>query len=290
MNFFKSHFRYNKRQRNGIFFLLLIIVLLQSVFFFVDFSSGEIIDFSSKEITLFQHEMDSLKNIEIKNKTPKVYSLNPNYITDYRGYQLGMATGEIDRLHAFREKGSYINSAKQFQEITKVSDSLLSTISPYFKFPTWVTSKNTTLKNKQRNTGNKPIVKQDINLANASDLRIVNGIGEKFADRIIAYRTKLQGFSFNNQLYEVWHLDKEVVDRVLQYFEVVEPPIIQKININEATFKQVLSVVYIDYELTKKIFSYKDEVAEIQSIEELKKIEGFPLDKFTRIALYLKAE
>ena len=55
-------------------------------------------------------------------------------------------------------------------------------------------------------------------------------------------------------------------------------------------FKEVLSIVYIDYELTKKIFEYRDEVAELQSLEELKQIDGFPLEKFDRIALYLEAK
>jgi len=77
---------------------------------------------------------------------------------------------------------------------------------------------------------------------------------------------------------------------VLTRFQVIELPIIQKINVNTASFKEVLAIVYLDYELTKKIFNYKDEVAEIQSIDELKKIEGFPLDKFDRIALYLQAK
>jgi len=270
--------------------LLLIIVSLQSVFFFFDFSSEETIDFSSKEIALFQTEMDSLSKVDLKNRTPKIYPFNPNFITDYKGSQLGMSIEEIDNLHAFRSKGSYINSVKQFQNITKINDSLLSKISPYFKFPEWVTASTTILKSESRNKTKNPIVKQDINLVNASELRIVNGIGEKLADRIIDYRTKLQGFSFNNQLYEVWNLDKEIVDKVLQYFEVVESPIIQKINVNEATFKEILAIVYIDYELTKKIVNYRVEVAEIQNIEELKKIEGFPLEKFDRIALYLAAQ
>jgi DNA uptake protein ComE-like DNA-binding protein len=91
-------------------------------------------------------------------------------------------------------------------------------------------------------------------------------------------------------LYEVWNLDPEVANEVLRYFKINSPPTIQKININTASFKEVLAIVYIDYELTKKIFEYRDEVAEIQSIEELKKIDGFPLDKFNRIALYLHAK
>lgn len=290
MNNSKFHFSYNKRQRNGILFLLLIIVLLQLVFFFVDFSSNEITNFSEKEMILFQKEMDSLKIIKIGNKKPKVYLFNPNFITDFKGYQLGMSIDEIDRLHNYRKRGSYVNSIKQFQEVTKVSDSLLNEISPNFKFPKWVDFKKTPQKEKFINSSKKIVVKQDINTVNASELRIVNGIGEKLADRVIAYRNKLQGFSFDDQLYEVWNIDKEVIDRVLQRFEVVKPPLIQKLNVNEATFKQVLAIVYIDYELTKKIFNYRDEVAEIQSLEELKKIDGFPIEKFDRIALYLVAE
>jgi DNA uptake protein ComE-like DNA-binding protein len=163
-------------------------------------------------------------------------------------------------------------------------------ISPYFKFPEWITSKK--IQNTQSTISKTTAIVEvkDINLATAKELQVVKGIGETLAARIINYRDKLQGYSFNSQLYEVWNLDPEIVVQLLKYFQVKEQPVIQKINVNTATFKEVLSIVYIDYELTKKIFSYKDEVAEIQSIEELKKIDGFPLVQFDRIALYLSAE
>lgn len=119
---------------------------------------------------------------------------------------------------------------------------------------------------------------------------VVKGIGPAFAQRIIKYRNLLNGYSMNDQLYEVWNLEKEVADRVLERFIVIEKPNITKINVNTASFKEVLSIVYIDYELTKKIFDYRDEVAELQSLEELKQIEGFPVEKFDRIALYLQAK
>ena len=287
MNFFKSHFSYNKRQRNGIFFLLLIIVSLQSIFFFFDFSSETVIDDSSVEILAFQNEMDSLRLTAIEKSKPEIYPFNPNYITDFKGYQLGMSVQEIDRLLAYREKGFFVNSTKQFQEVTRVNDSLLNTISLYFKFPDWVSSSKKKVFEKP---AKEILVLKDINQVTAEDLKIVNGIGDKLSARIISYRDKLQGFSFNNQLYEVWYLDTLVANKVLTRFQVIEQPIIKKINVNTASFKEVLAIVYLDYELTKKIFNYKDEVAEIQSINELKKIEGFPLDKFDRIALYLQAK
>lgn len=290
MNILKSHFGYHKRQRDGIFFLLLFIVFLQGIFFFVDFSSEDNTAVSQTEIEAFQQEMDSLKNVEEEKNTPKVYPFNPNFITDFKGHQLGMSTDEIDKLLAFRAQGKFINSTKQFQEITGVNDRLLAEISLYFKFPDWITSGKTTGKQYANSKIDKSIAKKDLNSASAEDLKMINGIGEKLAKRIIDYRTKLQGFSFNDQVFEVWALDKEIAGKVLQYFEVTKPPSIKKININTATFKEVLAIVYLDYELTKKIFNYKKQVAEIQSIEDLKKIDGFPLEKFNRIALYLDAK
>ncbi len=289
MNFFKSHFSFNKRQRNGVFFLLLLIVALQLTFFYADFSTGILI-IPNNQIAEFKLEMDSLKKIELENRKPKIYPFNPNYISDFKGYQLGMSLEEIDRLHSFREKNNFVNSAKQFQKVTQVSDSLLNLISPNFKFPGWVISKASEEKNNSKYRVQKTIIKRDINLINSSDFKSIKGIGAKLATRIVNYRTKLQGFSRDDQLYEVWYLDKVVADRILKNFEVKELPKILKLNINEATFKQLLSIVYIDYELTKKIVNYRDEVAEIQSLEELKKIEGFPIEKFERIALYLVAE
>ena len=290
MNFIKYYFEFNKRQRNGVFFLLFIIVFLQLIFFFVDFSSNKSTSFSNIEIETFQKELDSLELVQATNKKPKIYSFNPNFITDYKGYQLGMSVSEIDKLLAFRKTERFVNSVDEFQKVTGVNDSLLSVISPMFKFPDWVTSPKNTRKMSSKIILEKSKVKKDINSASIEDFIKVYGIGEKLATRIVNYRTKLQRFTFNEQLFEVWGLDKEVSINVLNQFEVKDKPIIIKINVNDASFKEVLAIVYLDFELTKKIFNYRDEVAEIQSIDELKKIDNFPLEKFNRIALYLEAK
>ncbi len=292
---------FNKSQRIGILSLLLIIVGLQFVLYYFDFSRPiDSIELSSREITAFQKQIDSLKELELDNKKPKVYLFNPSFITDYKGYKLGLSTEEIDKLLAYRKKGKYINSVKEFQQVSGVSDSLLAVLTPYFKFPDWLQQKNKSslLKQKKWNKSSEKKmeeaafsgVKNDLNTATKQDLIKIKGIGEKLANRIIKYRQKLHGYLIDEQLYEVWYLDKEVADKVLQRFTVINKPDITPININTASFKEVLHAPYMDYELTKKIFEYRDEMAEIQSLEELKKIEGFPLDKFDRISLYLTAE
>ena len=292
MNIFKSHFWYNKSQRNGVFFLLFFILILQGVYFFVDFSSSEETNLPSEEIILFQNQIDSLKLIEIENRKPKIYPFNPSFITDYKGYQLGMTTQEIDRLLSYRESGKYINSARQFQVVTKVSDSLLAVISPYFKFPDWISrKKNTSLNyNKPKEEEIFTGEKQDLNIVTAIQLKEIKGIGDKLSERIIKYRTSMKGFMNDEQLEQVYGLKPEVIAKVLQRYTVLSQPTIEKVNVNTATFKEVLHLPYIDYELTKKIFQYRDEVAEIQNLEELKNIEDFPIENFDKIALYLKAE
>ena len=290
MNKLKSHFKYSKSQRNGILFLIIVIVSLQAGFFFINFTSKKVNPSNkSNDITLFLKELDSLKNIKSQLSKPKTYPYNPNFLSDYKASLLGMSVEEIDRLITFRSQNKFINSVSQFQQVTQVSDSLLGILSPNFKFPDWVNKKNNN-NNKGSTTTNTVVIKKDINLATVEDLKVVKGIGDKLALRIVNYRNRLQGFSIDNQLYEVWYLDKEVADNVLNYFEIKEKPLIKKININTASFKEVLKIVYLDYELTKKIFNYRDEVAEIQNINELKKIDSFPIEKFNRITLYLQAK
>ncbi len=293
----KSHFWYTKNQRNGILFLLTIILIVQFLYHFVSFEEKGRIDIDQASIVSFQHQIDSLKQIELENRKPKIYPFNPNYITDYKGSKLGMSIEEIDKLLAYRKKGLFVNSVKEFQNVTQVSDSLLNAISPYFKFPDWVTKKNKKRTKLPKRSFNNEIKKRkeeisttDINLATQNDFQAIEGVNENLSERIVKYRTKLQGFSIPEQLFEVWGLKEEVGTKILQTFSIKTPPVIQKINVNTASFKEVLSIPYIDYQLCVKIFDYRDEVAELQSILELKNIEGFPLDKYNRIILYLLAQ
>ena len=291
----KSHFWYTKSQRNGILFLLASIIGLQLLFHFINFGDNRLVTPNQAKMSFYQHQLDSLKKISLEDKKYTIYPFNPNYISDHKGYQLGMKTKEIDLLLAHRNKRLFVNSAKEFQEVTKISDSLLQAISPYFKFPEWVQQKNREKKEPftfatktKKNISN--ITSTDINKATPYDFTLVKGVDEYLSERIIKYRSKLQGFSFSEQLFEVWGLEKEVADNILQVFSIQKKPRITKINVNTASFKEVLSNPYIDYELCVQIFGYKDEVAELQSISEIKNIEGFPIEKYDRIVLYLQAK
>ena len=287
-----SYFWYSRTQRNGILFLLVLIVVIQITYHSLDFYPKQEID--SQRIALIRNELDSLSKLSEEKAKPRIYPFNPNFITDYKGYQLGMSVKQIHRLHQFREKGKFVNSAKEFQQITKVSDSLLKTISPYFKYPDWITKRQ---KQSSKKVFYKPVKDKaykistnNLNQATTLDFTSLKSVDEFLANRIVKYRNKLQGFYFDDQLNEVWNINSEQVKEILKVFRIHSKPKIQKVNINTASFKEVLSIPYIDYDLCKKIFEYRDEVAELQSIDQIKNIESFPIDKYDRIVLYLLAK
>ena len=131
---------YSKSQRIGIIVLFVLIFICQGFYFFSNFKSVENNGDEKVQWLSYQKEIDSLKILK-SNYKPTIYPFNPNFITDFKGYKLGMSVTEIDRLLAFRKQNKFVNSAEEFQAVTKVSDSLLKAISPYFKFPDWVKNK-----------------------------------------------------------------------------------------------------------------------------------------------------
>jgi DNA uptake protein ComE-like DNA-binding protein len=289
----QTYFKFTKEQRTSIFFLFLIIVVLQLVYFFIDFSTVSK-EYPEKQKWLsLQTEMDSLK-MDSKNSQPKIYLFNPNFITDYKGYKLGMSIQEIDRLLAFRRENKYVNSPEEFQNVTKVSDSVLNLIAPYFKFPDWVNNKKQNSKYKEYEAYQKEafakkekIIIIDINQATKEDLVKIYGIGEAISVRILKQKETLGGFVSMEQMQDVWGLSPEVIENLITHFRVLAVPRFKKIEINNASLKELSQFYYFRYALAKEIVTYRSMNGNIKNIEDLTKIKGFPVDKANIIGLYL---
>ena len=284
MNFFESHFWYTKGQRNGILFLLLtLIIVLVSIDML---NNRKEFVYNEIEFDLIQQKIDSLKRLETEKPEYIERKFNPNYLTDYKAYRLGLSVEEIDRLFLFRGSGKFINSKEEFQQVTLVSDSLLNQIAPLFSFPKWISKKKTA--NPMTKKSNSKII--GLNKVSVKDLMEIEGMQYRLAQRILAYRKLLGGYSIGDQLFEVYDLKMELVPKILSSYPILTPPVIQKTNVNKASFKEILSNPYVDYGLTKKIIRYKQEHLIIKNLEELKKLDSFPLENFDRISLYLCAE
>ena len=284
----RSHFVFNRSQRNGIFLLVLIIVVLQLLYFYLNFGpSPPPSPSENPELILFQKKIDSVRITRQAGDTLRIYPFNPNFVTDYRGYTLGMTVEEIDRLHAYRAEDKWVNSAREFQQVTGISDSLLNIISPYFRFPDWVTTNRQVVVNRNSAPVQSAVQKQDLNAATVEDLILVRGIGETLAGRIVNYRNRIGGFLDDIQLKDVYGLNFETRAEVLKSFTVKNSPNIEILNINKASVLELSNIPYIDYELAREIVNYRLLNENIDSFEELAKIKEFPSEKIDRIALYL---
>ncbi|OXB01633.1 ComEA family DNA-binding protein [Flavobacterium pectinovorum] len=289
----QHHFKFTNQQRLGIFLLLGIIVILQMIYFFVNFSIQEKTFSPEEEQWLsLQSEIDSLK-VEKYNVVAKVYTFNPNFISDYKGYKLGMSVQEIDRLLAFRKENKYVNSAKEFQEITKISDSLLNVISPLFKFPDWIQNKKSFKTDRveyvhKEYPKKEKIILSDINEASQEDLMKIFGIGEALSLRILKQKEILGGFISMEQMKDVWGLSPEVLFELNTHFKIVTVPNFKKIAVNDASLKELAQFPYFRYALAKQIITYRSMNGNFKNIEDLAKIKDFPVEKAKIISLYLE--
>lgn len=292
MKKFKSHLVFSRSQRNGIFLLVLLIIVLQVIYFLGNRqSSPGDSQPPDPELAVFQKKIDSIRNASRSGDTVKIYPFNPNFITDYRGYTLGLTVEEIDKLHSYRKQDQWVNSAEDFQRVTGVDDSTLTRLSPYFRFPEWVnTSRPAIVSDNKTNSKVEVRDKQDLNSASVEDLVMIKGIGEILAGRIVNYRSKIGGFIDNLQLKDIYGLNYETRNEVLAHFSVRNAPLVEKININSAGLLELSNIPYINYELAREIINFRLLNGNIGSFEELAKIKEFPSEKIDRIALYLTLE
>ncbi|WP_245802565.1 ComEA family DNA-binding protein [Arenibacter palladensis] len=248
----------------------------------------------------YQAKIDELRSRNQKKDSITLYPFNPNFITDYKGYVLGLSTEEIDRLHAFRAKNQFVNSGEEFQKVTLISDSLLESLQPYFKFPEW-TQKGSRESlvgagaSSSMKSESVPVINaiklgkvKDLNSATAEELRSVNGIGEKLSQRIVKFRDHLGGFLVEEQLGHVYGLEPEVVAKVLKDYRILHSPAISKININQATPRDISKLVYIKYEVAARIVAFREANGGITTFDELIEIEDFPSERLDIIKLYLQ--
>ncbi len=292
----KSQFVFNNKERLGILFLVALIIGLLLFYFLYTPDRKSIIDINSPEVLAIHAQIDSLQTIALEKKKPKIYPFNPNFITEYKAYTLGMSTEEHDRLLRFRENDKWVNSVKDFKAVTGVSDSLLATFSDNFKFPEWVTNPKTNGYAPGSFPKKKEVVlsyaqKTDLNTATAEQLQVVSGIGPSISERIIKYRDRtLQGFSSDAQLASVWGMDSAVIARTLNRFAVKTPKIIEKMNVNTASTSDIATIKGISFDLAKEIWEYRRLREGISSLDELAKIDGITSAKLNLIKLYLSVD
>ena len=271
----KAVFGFSTRRKTKAVFLL---ILLLGGLIIYRYTKRELPVSSLIELDwAIQTKIDSLKSLP---KARTIYPFNPNYISDQRAYFLGLSLEEINRLHAYRAKGKWVNSIKEFQQVTHVNQSWLDLYSPYFTLPK---ARRSNLGDAALKVNLPPI---DLNSAAPKDFQEIRGIGEVLGKRIVNYRTRLNGYSLIAQLDEVYGLKPEVLSALKLRCTLITPANIQKISLQNASLDELASLPYLSYSEARKLLSFRTREGKL-TWSNLKSVEDFDSLKIKRLALYL---
>lgn len=263
----------SESQRGALVVLLLVLLSVLGVRFISDPDEPAELDFTQTEY--YQRQLDSLREQQ-KVTQRETYTYNPNYLSDYNAYRLGIPLDAYDQLQRYRASGKYVNSLTEFQSITGVTDSVKNVLSSSLRFPNF----------KSAPKKKAVIKKQDLNTVDAAAFEKISGIGPTLSKRIVNYREYLSGFSFAEQCYEVYGLDSLVVNRLLQYFEIQTPAQIHPTNINSASLDELARLPYLSRKDAEKIVAFRTQNNGISPFFLSELFVDSP-NKLARIKLYL---
>ena len=279
----KSLFLFDKRQQRGILLLDILVIILSTVRFYISTLPAAPLELA--DVSEYQHKLDSLKKIAARKKDT-IYPFNPNYINDFRAYQIGLDEAQLLRLSRFRESGKFINSPAQFQQVTEVSDQWLDSIAPYFKFPDWINNPRPNF-SQGTNFKDRKIVASDLNKASQEQLKVVYGIGPALSNRILEQRAKLNGFVDMQQVREIYGLSDSTMIQLRKHFFITPPAGFKKIALNKATRDELSSIPYFNDYLVDKLIEQRTLRDGFKTWDNVMLTSRFPQEKLPLIQLYL---
>ena len=117
------------------------------------------------------------------------FPFNPNTVSLSDLQRLGFSERQAQSIINYREKGGRFRRPADFAKSFVVADSVFKRLEPFIRIP-----------------------KVDLNSADSTALVTLPGIGPFYAGKIIEYRSQLGGFSFPEQLMDIYRFDQEKYD------------------------------------------------------------------------------
>ena len=125
----------------------------------------------------------------VPRKTVETFRFNPNNATEDELCRLGFTPKQAASIIAYREKGGKYRRKADFAASFVVSDSVYKRLESYIDIPLI-----------------------DLNMADSAAFDSLPGIGGWFASKMVAYRAELRGYSYKEQLMEIWKFDQAKFD------------------------------------------------------------------------------
>ena len=125
----------------------------------------------------------------LPRKKVESFRFDPNTVSHDDLCRLGFSSKQAYSIISYRQKGGRFRRKSDFAKSYVVADSVYVRLEQFIDIPLL-----------------------DLNLADSADFDALPGIGGWFASRIVAHRTALQGYSYKEQLMDVWKFDRQKFD------------------------------------------------------------------------------
>lgn len=254
----KSYFQFSRGEWVAIVVLLALSLSAYLIYFFYDAKVDSPFDIASfeQEIELFEQNQreiaDSLQRVREQRQEEYRKQYEEKYKKkDYSKKDKSYWKRENHYLSSFSDSDS---TAKKFNEKKKT---------PAYK-----------------------IVKVELNSCDTNDITRVPRFGIKRAQKIVEYRDRLGGFHSLEQLQEIYIIRDVEVSFMTNYFEI-DSKKIRKLDINRATYKELMAHPYFDAYLAKGVLSYREKKGKIKNIDEFKRCTNAYEELLKKIEPYL---
>jgi DNA uptake protein ComE-like DNA-binding protein len=127
----------------------------------------------------------------VPRKTVESFQFNPNTASVEDLCRLGFSPKQAASIVEYRNKGGKFRRKSDFARSFVVSDSIYKRLEPYIDIPLI-----------------------DLNLADSAAFDTLPGIGGWFASKMVEYRKELGGYSYKEQLMDIWKFDREKYDKL----------------------------------------------------------------------------
>lgn len=159
-------------------------------------------------------------------------------------------------------------------------------------------------------TTSAPVVLIDLNVATVEELMTVSGIGEKTAQNIIAYREKIGGYEYVEQLQYVKGIGETRYRSWLPYFTVngvghtvttmantesrsttsvttTSTVYIGKFHLNRVTKEELLTINSVGEKTAEAILQYREQIGGFTKMEQLLDVDGIGDKRYAVLCEYL---
>ena len=319
----RTYFGFTRKEQRGLIVLLVLIILVWSLrmaMSFYDFSDAQKSDFTKlEEAKTWQKnyeqlvKQDSLHTQEKKAKylaskekkaeraKPLLFAFDPNTAGAADWQKLGLSKKQAAVLVKYTNKGGRFYKAEDLKKVYVISDDFYDRIKDSVRIDLKLFAQKTDYQADKKvdsslladKTPAKEFISfydtlnVELNSADSVQLCMLPGIGSWYAHRIMEYRKKLGGFYQEDQLLEVYGMDTVRLNRFRPYFHI-DTTFIQKMDLNEVEFKELLRHPYMEYYIVKAIFQHKDKHGDFQSVADLKDVRLIYDGLYEKMRPYLK--